>query len=307
MLDWNDPDLDKRPELMYRPKIDTRPISQLIACSQNFVKVPQGSWFDIGSYRANVIRATKIFVPHELMDERRNSLETLRKFYHEDLSGRKFIDSQNKKFQQYRQYARSPFPIVFLENDTGSTLVEEIEEKKWRITRSTNDGIIFPYILEFELFDTGNLENDFILHFDKHCSQVDDVPDFVIEEAKMVGRCTCMEVLEIFMFMNVSNITMHLIKPTNKEIANIPKVLRPKFLYRCLDIFREKKSFVSLSEVFVFLQDSHHQSEERHAHMVRGHFKAKKNGLFWWNSFMRCRKNISTAGYVDKDYRLVSK
>jgi hypothetical protein len=37
------------------------------------------------------------------------------------------------------------------------------------------------------------------------------------------------------------------------------------------------------------------------AHMVRGHFKHRKSGLYWWSPFMRGDRNL---GLVTKDYQL---
>lgn len=38
------------------------------------------------------------------------------------------------------------------------------------------------------------------------------------------------------------------------------------------------------------------------AHFVRGHFKVRRGGVFWWSPFIR---GDTAAGFVSKDYRLV--
>jgi hypothetical protein len=59
--------------------------------------------------------------------------------------------------------------------------------------------------------------------------------------------------------------------------------------------------------------DGSNTAKARRAHLVKGHFKEFKNGLFgnaklaglyWWDPFRRNRKNRDSVGEIEKDYRL---
>jgi hypothetical protein len=44
------------------------------------------------------------------------------------------------------------------------------------------------------------------------------------------------------------------------------------------------------------------RSGEIRAHFVRGHFKTRRSGIFWWGPHMRGRLE---RGYVSKDYEVM--
>lgn len=45
------------------------------------------------------------------------------------------------------------------------------------------------------------------------------------------------------------------------------------------------------------------QSQDIRAHLVRGHFKVRKSGIFWWSPHLR---GDPRAGFADKDYSVIS-
>lgn len=74
----------------------------------------------------------------------------------------------------------------------------------------------------------------------------------------------------------------------------------PFFEYRTLNIFlgetainiRPKDRSAIATKLF---------RQQSRLHTVRGHFKRKKNGIFWWSSFIR---GSAKAGQIKKDYKL---
>jgi hypothetical protein len=45
-----------------------------------------------------------------------------------------------------------------------------------------------------------------------------------------------------------------------------------------------------------------HETAELRAHLVRGHFKRKRRGVYWWSPHMR---GSVRSGFVDKEYRVI--
>ncbi len=105
------------------------------------------------------------------------------------------------------------------------------------------------------------------------------------------------------MFMNAVNSNVTEYKPHKSELKKIPKVLHPKFEYKILDIFRTREKYESLGDVLTSISKVEENRSKR-AHLVRGHFKTINGRLFWWNHFMRNRKNKEEVGYIKKDYYL---
>lgn len=69
-----------------------------------------------------------------------------------------------------------------------------------------------------------------------------------------------------------------------------------------IDIYKTRKEYVSLDDMVGEVNtDKVHESR---VHMVRGHFKHKKNGCFWWNAFIRNKKTANEESVTQKDYRL---
>lgn len=130
-----------------------------------------------------------------------------------------------------------------------------------------------------------------------------------VEGAMDVLRLTgsqAMDVLgEVLLFLNASNSRITKYQVKKKEMPKAPKPFLPKYEYRILDLYRTKTEYQSLEEVEEFLTPSDKVKLQRRAHLVRGHFKTRNGKLFWWNAFLRNRKNIDSMGVVDKDYQLV--
>lgn len=78
----------------------------------------------------------------------------------------------------------------------------------------------------------------------------------------------------------------------------------PQYIYRVLDIWRDRKQFVSLQDIKSFLSPPEEERRKQRAGLVRGHFKIRQTGLFWWDMFMRNSRNAQTVGVIDKDYSL---
>ena len=110
-------------------------------------------------------------------------------------------------------------------------------------------------------------------------------------------------ILRSLLFINAKNTTFKEIKATKKQFPNVPPQMLPKYDYRIVDIDRQYTTAVSTKDVLDILNDETTRSTSR-ASFVRGHFKQRKTGLFWWNMHLRNSRNIDT-GFVDKDYRVL--
>lgn len=119
------------------------------------------------------------------------------------------------------------------------------------------------------------------------------------------GTACAAILFEVLLFLNASNTEFFNYKAKPFELKDRPAAIHSKFEYKVLDIYRTKKQYSSMEDILNSLRIPEGEKQTRRAHLVRGHFKRKNGKLFWWNPFMRNRKNAVDVGVVDKDYNLV--
>lgn len=215
---------------------------------------------------------------------------------------------------KYGQYAKLPFSSVFLENDSGGYLLRKRfdQDNAWDV-RVVNciegDGYcVMP--MAFTIWPGEALPNGLIRGERLDSPLTRYIPRGPNPEvADILFTCYAFHIAEVLLFLNITNAPLKHYKLSKKEAVDIPQPLRKHYEYHILDLYRQSDSFDKLSAVEYiagvdFLQSS---SRPSRAHMVRGHFKEIKGKLYWWNPFMRNRKNMDTIGVVDKDYQIKTK
>ena len=97
--------------------------------------------------------------------------------------------------------------------------------------------------------------------------------------------------------VNIKNKNIVHYKPSKKELTKITKPMQPLYEYHVLKLNRDRRQYNNLSDICKDINTP----IDRHTrmHLVRGHFKRCKNGLYWWNSFTR---NKEANGVIDKSY-----
>lgn len=102
---------------------------------------------------------------------------------------------------------------------------------------------------------------------------------------------------------NVSHITVPAPAALNKKRARTGKA--PFFEYKVLDIFlgpEVRATASSGGKRYRAALEAWMKCGTK-LHVVRGHFKTRKTGIFWWNSYMRGSQN---KGVVTKDYSITT-
>lgn len=273
-------------------------LSQLIAKN---VKLPEiegpnlsSSSFDI---RMKVIRSTKVIVGPELWRQDPYENQAMAEGPPDDIT----MQLDKKSAKQYKQYTKLPFHLMFLETPEGGLLVEKnSKDDGFSVQTILPGGLLAPMKVSFP----ENLIDD----LDRlHCSALMHPIHFraLGFKAVTVFLLQAVKVLQVLLFMNATNVVQHRYLPTKKENSMVQKPLLPFYEYRVIDVFREKKEYKSLQEIFDYSNENS-ASIQRRAHMVRGHFKSLHGKLHWWNPFMRCRKNVEEVGYIKKEYNLIT-
>lgn len=122
---------------------------------------------------------------------------------------------------------------------------------------------------------------------------------------RMVANDTADElalVIKTLVAMNAKNVKIVTIPPSealNKKRIKHKKV--PFFEYLTLDIFLSSEQIRKVRLNPSNLLDSIKHFTLKRLHSVRGHFKVRKTGIFFWNSFIRGSK---TKGEIVKDYNI---
>jgi len=235
-------------------------------------------------------------------------------------------DVLEERLAIYKQYSRLPFQSIFIENNKYGLLIEVMKNDVVIITPIIAGGAIIKHgvssshkqqlvghaVVSMIAIESTLVENSFVpiiqdgtlrLHFyhEKYQSVYKD------EEQKFLHNQGCLytllQVAEILLFLNVRNKKLNLYKLNKHESVKIPKPLVAKYEYHVLDVYHNHTVYQSAQDIEDVLFCDAAEAVRRRMHFVRGHFKAKKNGLFWWNPFMRNTKNAD-VGMVDKTYRL---
>ncbi len=275
--------------------------SQRIAKDVNFLSDKTGlSRSFLLDIRLKVVRSTKILVNNEVFDCVDNTRAAAQKFM--NIMGGKRLTSQAEKLRLYNIYSLPPFPLMFIENETGGMLVEDGEDEFTALLIS-KAGFVLPLKIILKK-NQGDQSEDFTMdgeYLGK--ARFNRTPE-TDEDDQMHARFLAVNLCEALLFMNLSNVRIHNYVPTKKENVMVPKPIQGFYEYKILDVFRERKRYVSLEEIKEGMAAAQESATDRRAHVVRGHFKEKGEKLFWWSSFMRCRKNAETIGVIEKGYRL---
>jgi hypothetical protein len=211
----------------------------------------------------------------------------------------------DRRYALYIKYCKMPMPIITIESSKGMYLAEKIGEDRIRLTVITPQGEIMPtvmYIHMDKLGPTNNMVADFDHWFlsEMFMDAFAQNPKFK-EVMAMIQGLHMAKFLDALLHFNVANSRIHKYCLTKREAAKIPKAMVPKYEYHIVDVWRERTTYHSLREVEEFTERN---TEQRKAHFVIGHYKEISGKLWWWNPFVRNRKNADTVGVVIKDYRL---
>lgn len=210
----------------------------------------------------------------------------------------------------YRECAKLPYPIVFLEIFGHGVLVKQ-----------TATGFTTKLILPngtggLVSSDVSIVDEDIVVVMDppmEYVASVGPVAKFyggvdeLIREVVGMLLAQTIFVLRSLLFINTKNVTQHTIKPTRKELGEkVPKVMVPKYEFKVIDIVRGQAQVMTLSD---FKERCDHTAANAPGKttLVRGHFKRRKTGIYWWNHFVRNGNNKTTVGEVVKDYQLIAK
>ena len=282
-------------------------LSQRISGDTKFIFNADGINVDIIDLRMRIINATKIVVAHEFLNFNADYIDNLTQVF-KNTSAKSF----SAKADMYKQYSRMPFPSMFIENDTGGMLVEQTTNG-FTVRAISKNGMVHPYLSSFNGWPVnGSIPLPEITYNFKKGRELNEE---YVKPCKVGALIHTYVSMEVMLFMNVKNITVHQYAPTVKENNYVPKPLRPKYVYRVLDVFSEVVRYESLGQITDQLIHTGKTAEQRRSSLVRGHFKEFKNGLFgnealaglyWWNIHRRNRRNRNTVGEVEKDYRLVA-
>jgi hypothetical protein len=319
-------------------------ISQRIQSDPNFLQsIPKKPSLSVFELKVKILNSIKFLVPENIAPIDRVGYIHGSEIIGKELTKK----NVEEKRSLYHEYGKLPFNSIFIENEGGGILIERaihknitsykkvdgeaiptMESFDTMIVHVDKKGIIHPlrylintdnsfidgtesskdifptpicyYATKAEI-DIATLVSDTIMR-DNH--QVID-PDFDLMNT--IGTGIISIVYEVLLFIHAVNADVVKYTPQKFELKSVPKVLHPKYEYRILDINRTKKEYESLDSVLKFIRDGDGDKLDRRAHLVRGHFKRKNGKLFWWNAFLRNKKNIDDVGIVDKDYQLVNK
>lgn len=122
-----------------------------------------------------------------------------------------------------------------------------------------------------------------------------DAAKRLMRELLSLEITAAIEALACLSAKNVQTVTLPAPEKLNKKRLKAGKV--PLFEYKTLDIFLGADSNMRRDRIQAALATK----SACRLHCVRGHFKVRKTGMFWWSNFTRGHK---ANGMVVKDYAI---
>lgn len=208
---------------------------------------------------------------------------------------------KDKQFPIWKKYGtKLPYPVVFFENETGGFLLIQEEKKISCITISPIGFIGYIMLTLGEEF-FNNDSYDLPIQYSFGSKLENAILGELANEVKVIATIMGLMVYKLITFINAQNVSIVKCKPTNKEFdkAKITNVTKPKYVYNVVDIYNTKKQYKSLKELGKFINTP--VNKDIRAHMVKGHFKTRATGAYWWNNFIRCKDG---SGKVIKHYEV---
>lgn len=235
-----------------------------------------------------------------LTDEGFSEME---KHYHGFFSDEKRMKRNKAVWKEF--CCKLPFPIIFFESTQYGYLLEELENGEIHIYQVKADGVLSankivlsPHLIDVEDTNqslTGIIATNIFIEFVRAYDG-----EQALESFKMLSMIIGIQCYQLLTFVNCRNINIVKYKPKKSELAKLPKVLHKGYEYHVVKISNDVTRYESLEDLQTDVAKS--VSSEMKAHVVRGHFKKRATGVFWWNSFLRGhRKN----GVIEKHYELI--
>jgi hypothetical protein len=253
--------------------------------------------------RQAVIRAVKFVVGRELLSLEATLGELINFLYGSDAQPGQLIPESKKEklFTMWAQFSKMPYSEIFIENSSGGILLQDTESgivcttiyhdgevslQKALIAKEATERMEFARTcIGFELAQVSNRMGE----------EGEELIANMVQNAKLTG----LVILNALTYINAKNVSIEPYRLSRNEAKSnrISNVLLSSYSYHVVDIFHKTKKYHKLIEVEAFAEMK--MSSNVRAHMVRGHFKQKQSGLYWWNSFLRYKKN---EGFINKNY-----
>lgn len=259
--------------------------------------------FSTETVRQGILRSKKFVVGESLLPYSKISYSNMMKYiFGKDVDNNgMFISDEiaNKHHELYRKYSKLPYPEIFIENSIGGLLIQDKGEF-FLITSVEPEGYINPIKVRItkDVLNLGLVSFTDISNF----KLTEDYSSTKVEFAySLYLYVTSYLTLNALLYINTKNVSNEVYKITKNEATknNIPKVMAKYYDYHVVDIFHKKKNYEKLSDVVNYSKEE--LTNRIRAHMVRGHFKQRASGLYWWNPFLRCKTN---ERFVDKHYEV---
>lgn len=238
-------------------------------------------------------------------DEIRNSMERCQRFFlTSDFAKIEWDEKRLDYFQKILPLVKLPYKLMWIEYrhlewDWGFLLSETPEgglrAKQFRLVPENKKKMyidvmgftIYPKLYKLDIkADYANLPYSVELVSDANVDK---------EKLKNLILVQGYRLMDIIARLNSRNITQVTESNLDRLNKNRAKKGKPSLLnYRTVDLSKEVKRAISS------LKEGDGESGSlRRLHWVRGHFKIRKTGIFWWNPHLA---GIAEEGFIEKDY-----
>lgn len=207
-------------------------------------------------------------------------------------------------FQKILPLVRLPYNLVWIEyrqyGYTWGFLLNETTEgglraKMFRLIPDSREKM-FIDLLGFTIYPKRyelDLKNDWAnLPYSVDLIKEPNVDTEKLKSTILLQGYKLMDIIARFNSRNITDVTENDLEKLNKSRA---KKNKPVLLtYRTVDLSKGvKRALHDLREGAV------EPGSDKRLHWVRGHFKVRKSGIFWWNPHLA---GVAEEGFIEKDY-----
>jgi len=226
-----------------------------------------------------------------------------------------FSNWQDKGLPQAeRKFLRLPYTVTWIESPPqwethtaklGFLMLEQFDKLTGIVIWQQPDGLIqtFPFVMltDLQMADLG----DFELPIKFTCFPDDEYHNTSSVHKKIKPTKqdlehgnSMMQMLLIHLYvLNSKNLIVKTDIPLSEKLqkSRIKRGRLPLYEHKLcrLDLSKKQNTY--------FIQNGSSKADIR-AHLVRGHFKCRKSGIYWWSPFAR---GNAKAGIIEKDYEVL--
>jgi len=263
---------------------------------------------DLFEMRVAIQNAHKMLVPLDEYDFNQTFDRATDRTFWEKYTKSMAYPRMQTMFDRFSHLVQLPHDNLLLENGSGTLWLWSDEEKYpgGIVMRTAYTHLIdicvspFTYVIypqqrdEFGLVKVAVYSHMYEGGPDKDVLIQEQLGNLRLPENNPVYRyahLVAIEACEMLLMIRSLNTRIHQYTPTVKELKKLPTVMRNRYDYHVLDIYRAVEGFTSMPDIIGFIGGEKNPIDPRRLAEVKNRFRMVGDEIVFWSPFMKKRHN----------------